>query len=441
MRVRFLRFANIAMVTGVVAIASGCQSGTSSSKWLSSWRQPATSSLAANAPGATQAGEASGQLPKYPSTTQTPSPSATAGKAATPSNGWANTAGAYGTANQNTNSASPAGYQTGPYAMGAGAQRAGGQAYGNAAYGGAMVPAGAAAAAGAAYSPSHGMNNEMPPSRQPAGPMYGSPTTTTAGYGPAANAGTGARAPYTPSMPGAVAGSHSSHATDPASASRGEPNYPTSYGAQPTSYGSSANGGARPSNYSHPSMPMDNGYRPADTGAGYRPAESAASAGMNAGPAAGGRSWNAPAERPYGASAPTGAESGYRNATAAAPEAGQAEANPRAGAPSTPGATTQGSTTQGSTYRSRWQQPVQEEPAAEEAAEPAGDTGESRGAMPRYPELPRYPETGASMQSPGDDPQFAARGGFRPGSTGRARPAAGLDRPAASEVQPAAYSR
>ena len=38
--------------------------------------------------------------------------------------------------------------------------------------------------------------------------------------------------------------------------------------------------------------------------------------------------------------------------------------------------------------------------------------------MPRYPELPRYPETGASMQSPGDDPQFAARGGFRPGSTG-----------------------
>ncbi|MFM2093185.1 MAG: hypothetical protein RIS70_309, partial [Planctomycetota bacterium] len=300
----------------------------------------------------------------------------------------------------------------------------GGQAYGNAAYGGAAAPAGAAA--GAAYSPSHAMNNEMPPSRQPAGPMYGSPTTTTAGYGPATNAGTGARAPYTPAtpaMPGAVAGSHSNHAPDPASASRGEPNYPTSYGTQPTSYGSAANAGSRPSSYNHPSMPMDNGYRPA---------EAAAGAGMNAGPAAGGRSWNAPAERSYGASAPVGAESGYRNSTAAAaPEADQPDAGTRAGSPST----------QGSTYRSRWQQPVQEEPAAEEAAEPAGDAGESRGSMPRYPELPRYPETGASMQSPGDDPQFAARGGFRPGSTGRARPAAGLDRPTASDVQPATYSR
>lgn len=454
MRVRILRFANVSLVLGVLVCSSGCQSGTgmSSPKWLSSWRQPSSSSLAASGPNATgSAPHADGQnqLPKYPSTMQTPSPSATAAKASSPTNGWANTSNAYGASNPSNPSvggASPAGYQTGPYAMGAGAQRAGGTSYGNAAY------AGGAAMAGPAYSPATGgVNNELPASRQPIGSTYGAPANSATGYGTSRPATRGGFS-NTAAAPSNGNG-YGASAMEP---SANDPRYPTSYGAQPTAYGSGAQANKQPSSYAHPNMPMDNSYRTEDP----REVDPRGAYGAAPSAASGGRNWNASADQangspltrtqpyspqpyspqPYASQTPNGAESGYRSASGYAAPAhaspGNASSAPAASAPN---ATGDAGSAAPSGYRSRWQQPSQPEATDDSAgdapSEPAYDAGEPRGS------LPRYPETGASNRPSTDDPQFAARGGFRPGSTGRNTPAPLDDRQNNSEVQPVNYSR
>jgi len=290
MRNRSGRYARLSLVIGVLVGTQGCQSGTgfSSPKWLSSWRQPSTSSLAASTPGSNSA------LPKSPSSVQNPSPGLVASRNGSTSSQWQNNAPAAGNAGSASTPGAAYGgsnYQTGPYAMSGGGVSAAGAA------GRSQYPqAGNAHAASngggiGLYSGSLAGNSPTGNNRTTLPASYNNDGAQ--GYGTAAPAG---RAPNvgigSPAAP-ATHGGYSpgaGHPTGPAAYSGASGQYGNPQAAASPSMNNADRYGSPSSNYGNGTQPGNAGTLPGSPSAApnYGPAE--ADSGNAEPPATPGRS-------------------------------------------------------------------------------------------------------------------------------------------------------